>query len=66
VLAALRRLPDDLGAAIMAVDVVGLSVAEASVAAGQQPRALERHLARARIAVARQLAPAGDGPCPRI
>jgi len=66
VFAALRRLPDDLGAAIMAVDVVGLSVAEASVAVGQQPKALERHLARARISIARQLAPDRDAPYLRL
>ena len=57
VFAALHRLPDNLGAAIMAVDVVGLSVTEAAAALGQQPRALERHLTRARISIARQLAP---------
>jgi RNA polymerase sigma-70 factor (ECF subfamily) len=63
VLAALRRLPGDLGAAIMAVDVVGLSLAEAAAASGQQPKALGHHLARARISMARQVA-TDDAPCP--
>jgi RNA polymerase sigma-70 factor (ECF subfamily) len=63
VFAALHRLPDDLGAAIMAVDVVGLSVAEAAAAVGQQPKALERHLARARISIARQLTPERAAQC---
>lgn len=52
----MQRLPDDLATAIMPVDVVGVSPAEAATAAGQQPKALERHLARARI-IARQLVP---------
>ena len=65
VLAAVRRLPGDLGAAIMAVDVVGLSLPEAAAASGQPPKALGHHLARARISMARQLAP-DDAPCLRM
>jgi RNA polymerase sigma-70 factor, ECF subfamily len=63
VFAALHRLPDAFGAAIMAVDVVGLTVAEAAQALGQQPRAIERHLARARVSIGRELAP---GRAPRL
>ena len=62
VLSYLHGLPPDLGQAIMAVDVVGLTPAEAADSLGVDRRALEHSLRRARISVARQLAPQAAGP----
>ncbi|HEY8582193.1 MAG TPA: sigma-70 family RNA polymerase sigma factor [Capillimicrobium sp.] len=59
VFAVVRDLPRSLAAALMAVDVVGLDLAEAAAATGQTPAEIERHLRRARLAAARRLAPAG-------
>lgn len=55
VLGHLGALPPSLGAAIMAVDVVGLSAGEAATSLDIDGRTLQRDLRRARVAVARHV-----------
>ena len=59
VFAVIARLPDDFRDAITAIDVVGLSYAEAARALGVREGTVTSRLYRARAQVARALDPAG-------
>ena len=55
VLAAIARLPEDFRLALIAVDIVGLSYAEAARALGTREATITTRIYRARQQVARRL-----------
>jgi RNA polymerase sigma-70 factor (ECF subfamily) len=61
ILDAIAELPEDFRLAIVAVDVLGLSYAEAGRALGAPEATITTRLYRARQRIARQFAPAGEG-----
>jgi RNA polymerase sigma-70 factor (ECF subfamily) len=57
VLAAIARLPEDFRMALIAVDIVGLTYAEAAVALGTREATITTRIYRARQQVSRRLSP---------